>query len=79
MVELHVTTSHLPELLRRLHDGWEIDEPLLQRSVLHRPGGRASVFEVVIHKDRERRVLALADDPDVLQFLKERQLAIFEV
>ena len=79
MVEQQTTTSHLPELLRRLETGWRIEEPLLQRTVLHGADGRASVLEVVIRKDGERRVIALDDDPDVGRFLEERRLAIFEV
>lgn len=79
MVEQQTTTSHLPELLHRLEIGWRIEEPLLQRTVLHGADGRASVLEVVIRKDGERRVIALGDDPEVGQFLEERRLAIFEV
>jgi hypothetical protein len=79
VIELPTTRNHLPELLRRLDEGWSIEEPLLHRSVVHGWDGRRSVFEVVICRDVERRALALVDDPDVEQFLTQRCFAILEV
>ena len=79
MLELQTTHNHLPELLRRLAEGWHIEEPLLHRSVLHGWDGRRSIFEVVICRETERRALALSDDPEVEQFLAGRCLSIFEV
>lgn len=73
------TQNHLPELRRRLEAGWHVEEPLLQRSVLHGLNGRQSVIEVVICRDDERSVLALCDDPDVQHFVVEHRFDILEV
>lgn len=53
MYERQTTRHHLPELQRRLEEGWHVEEPLLRRSVLHGVDGRRSVFEVVIRKNGE--------------------------
>jgi hypothetical protein len=79
MIELQTTRHHLPELQRRLADGWYIEEPLLRRSVLHGLDGRRSIFEVVIRKNGERRAIALSDEPEIERFLAQRGLAILEV
>lgn len=79
MFELQTTRHHLPELQRRLAEGWYIEEPLLHRSVLHGPDGRRSVFEVVIRKNGERRAIALSDEPEIECFLTQRKFAILEV
>ena len=79
MLRYSTTNNHLPELQRRLETGWRIEQPLLQRSVLHGLHGRQSVFEVVICRDGERTVLALCDDPEVQQFVGTHRLDILEV
>ena len=79
MLEAQPTRHHLPELLRRLDDGWRIEEPLLQRSVSHGLHGRSTVLEVVICKEGQRRAIALADGAEVQQFLRQRRLRVFEV
>ena len=79
MIELPVATSYLPELLCRLDDGWQVEESILQRSLLHGPRGRDAVLEVILRKDRERTVIALADDPEAWEFVAQRRLAILEV
>lgn len=79
MIDLRPTTNHLPELLQRLHAGWSIEEPLLQRSTLGSMRGRQTVIEVVIRKDQVRSVLALIDDPEVYDFLTEHHFAILEI
>jgi hypothetical protein len=79
VIELAVTTSHLPELLRRLDEGWWIEEPLLQRSILFGLDGRRSVLEAVICKDRERCVIALGDEPEVQAFVAQRGLRLLEL
>lgn len=78
MLELQTTHHHLPELQRRLAEGWDVEEPLLHRSVPHGPDGH-SVFEVVIRKDGERRAIALSDEPEIECFLTQRKFAILEV
>ena len=79
MFELQTTRHHLPELQRRLDEGWHIEEPLLHRSVLHGLHGRRSVFEVVICRNGERRAIALSDEPEVEHFLAQQKFAILEV
>jgi hypothetical protein len=76
---LQPTHNHLPELRRRLEAGWHVEEPLLQRSVLHGIDGRRAVIEVVICRDGERSVLALCDDPDVQHFVGEHRFDILHV
>ena len=79
MLQLSPTQNHLPELQRRLEAGWRIEEPLLQRSVLHGLHGRQAVLEVVLCKNGERSVLALCDDPDVQHFVVKHRFDILEV
>ena len=79
MVELLTTQHHLSELQRRLAQGWHVEEPLLRRSVLHGWDGRRSLYEVIICKDGERHVIALTDEPEIEDFLEQRQFVILEV
>jgi hypothetical protein len=79
VIELPVSTSYLSELLSRLDDGWQVEEPILQRTLLHGPRGRHTALEVILRKERERKVIALADDPEVWEFVARRRFAILEV
>ncbi len=79
MIELPTVTGHLPELLRYLDDGWHIEAPLLQRSALHGIDGRSAVLEIVLRKERQRRVIAVGDDVEVRHFFESRRLPILEI
>ncbi len=79
MLQHATTQNHLPELQRRLAAGWRVEEPLLQRSVLHGIHGRQAVLEVVMYRAGERSVLALCDDPEIHRFVVNHHFDILEV
>lgn len=69
----------LSQLEAWLRAGWQIEEPVLQRSAYHGAAGRICVFEVVVNHCGDRHVIALADEPDVYTFLDRHRLAILDV
>ena len=79
MIDVSITSGQLADLVCRLDNGWRIEAPLLQRSILHGPEGRRAVLEVVIRKDGERRVLALSDDLEARQFFEARRVGILAI
>lgn len=62
-----------------LQAGGQIEEPVLQRSAYYSARGRVCMFEVVVNHGGVRRVIALADDPDVYVFLNQQRLSILDV
>ena len=78
MAELPADAFHLAELMRLLDEGWCVEEPVLQHSGAD-GRGCCAILEVVLHKDDERRVVALGSDLPVWEFLEQRKLAILDV
>ncbi len=75
MFERQTTRNHLPELQRRLEAGWRVEEPLLQRSVLHRRGWTSICVRGCDCRNGERSVL-IVDEPEIQHFA-QRRFAIF--
>lgn len=69
----------LDQLRVWLAAGWQIEQPVLRRSMYYSSGGRVCGIEVVIEYRGERRVVALRDVPDVQSFLLERRVAVLEL
>jgi hypothetical protein len=78
MAELLADAFHLAELMHLLDEGWCVEEPVLQHSGAD-GRGCCAILEVVLHKDDERRVVALGSDLPVWEFLEQRKLAILDV
>lgn len=62
-----------------LEAGWQIEEPVVQRSVYYTVAGRVSAFELVLHCRDQRRVVALEAVPAVQAFLRQHALAVLEL
>lgn len=71
--------THLHQVCAWLEAGWQIEEPVVQRSVYYTAAGRVSAFELVLHSPDERRVVALEAGPAVQAFLKQRDLVVLEL
>jgi hypothetical protein len=76
MDAISVPDQRLELLQSWLDQGWQIEQPVLQRRVLYAATGQACVFEVVIIKCGEWRVIALSDGPDVYAFLMHHHLDV---
>ena len=72
-------TDRITQLEDWLIAGWEIEEPVLQRSAYYRADGRVCAFEVVLCRRGERRAIALHDVPAVQTFLVQRRLAVLDL
>ncbi len=75
-IEAH---DRLGELIGWLAAGWQIEEPILQRSVLHGPRGRLCAFEVIVARAGERRVLALTDTAAVQRWLGQHEIKVLNI
>jgi hypothetical protein len=69
----------LSQLQAWMEAGGQIEEPVLQRSAYYSARGRVCMFEVVVNHGGVRRVIALAEDPDVYSFLDQQRLSILDV
>lgn len=69
----------LSQLQVWMEAGGQIEEPVLQRSAYYRARGRVCMFEVVVNHGGVRRVIALAEDPDVYRFLDQQRLSILDM
>lgn len=69
----------LSQLQAWMDAGGQIEEPVLQRSAYYSARGRVCMFEVVVNHGGVRRVIALADEPDVYLFLNQQRLSILDV
>ncbi len=63
-------------LLSWLDQGWQIEQPVLQRSGLPAATSRLFVFEVIVIREGEWRVIALNDGPDVSAFFDHYRVEI---
>lgn len=71
--------DRLSQLIAWVAQGWQVEAPVLQRDVLRGRDGRMAVFEVVMRRGSERRVLALNSDQAVDRWLQEAKVAVLNI
>ncbi|MBA3944644.1 MAG: hypothetical protein H0X37_08795 [Herpetosiphonaceae bacterium] len=71
--------DRLSQLMTWITDGWRVEEPILQRSMLHCRTGSICAFEVVVRRDDERRVIALMDDHAVQLWLEQANFHVLHI
>lgn len=71
--------ARLAELRAALEAGWQIVEPVVQRTVYYTTLGRVCALELVLHSADERRLIALEDAPEVQRLLQQRRLAVIDL
>lgn len=72
-------SARLGQVSSWLDAGWQIEEPVIQRSVYYTNAGRVCALELVLSSGDARRVVALEDAPAVQAFLKQRQLRVLDL
>lgn len=79
MIQEVLMPDRLSQLVAWVDQGWHVEAPVLQRDVLRGPTGRMAVFEVVMRRGSERRVLALNSDQAVDRWLQDAKVAVLNI
>lgn len=71
--------DRLTQLTGWLAQGWQVESPILQRPILHDRSGELCVYEIVVCRGSERRVVALGSDGAVQAWLASVHLPVLYV
>lgn len=71
--------DRLHQIMTWLSQGWQIEEPVLQRTILHGAAGSSGAFEVVMRRNDERRVLALNASSSIEDWLAQRSVSVLNI
>ncbi|GAC1383754.1 MAG: hypothetical protein NVS4B8_05920 [Herpetosiphon sp.] len=73
------STKRLEQLITLLAQGFEIEAPVLRRSMSEGDDEQAVIFDVVIRRGNELRVLALSQEQVVCRWLDDTNVPVLNI